>query len=504
MAACGAESAQVDGGAGLRAPPAVPEWDGALDGLGPGPDAGRVGGASHASDAAAPEATRAPSPDVAAVDDSYAHYTQRPGDPAEGYRALLEEDYVGCGVPIAVYRAATLFSPTAEADRLPGRTGSNAELPYALNAFKTARGQEVVNNNCLLCHAARLNGELVMGLGNSMADFTGDLPSDFLLFRGLLATGAEQAELDLWYERVSAGAPYLKTRVIGVSTASRSVDILFAHRDPKTLAWLEKPTVPLDAREVSFSDIPPLWNLKKKRALYYGGGGKGDHARLLMTASALCTDSVPEAQRVDALFPHIRAYFASLVPPAYPRAVDPALARAGERVFEAQCAVCHGRYGAEPTFPGRVLSPAEVGTDPVLAAGTTNTAYSVAWHEASFYGLSSRVELTGGYAAPPLDGIWATSPYLHNGSVPTLATLLDSTKRPTYWTRSFDSSDIDYDEVGFRFTTLTHGQEGVTDPNQRKRIYDTTLRGFGNQGHTFGDALGESERRALLEYLKTL
>jgi hypothetical protein len=38
-----------------------------------------------------------------------------------------------------------------------------------------------------------------------------------------------------------------------------------------------------------------------------------------------------------------------------------------------------------------------------------------------------------GYVAPPLDGVWATAPYLHNGSVPTLAALLDTRNRPTYW-----------------------------------------------------------------------
>jgi len=32
----------------------------------------------------------------------------------------------------------------------------------------------------------------------------------------------------------------------------------------------------------------------------------------------------------------------------------------------------------------------------------------------------------GGYQAPPLDGVWATAPYFHNGSVPTIADVLDS------------------------------------------------------------------------------
>jgi hypothetical protein len=39
---------------------------------------------------------------------------------------------------------------------------------------------------------------------------------------------------------------------------------------------------------------------------------------------------------------------------------------------------------------------------------------------------------------------------------------------------------------------------------KRTRIYDTTKFGYGNQGHTFGDALEPEERKAVLEYLKTL
>ena len=49
-----------------------------------------------------------------------------------------------------------------------------------------------------------------------------------------------------------------------------------------------------------------------------------------------------------------------------------------------------------------------------------------------------------GYTAPPLDGIWATGPFLHNGSVPNLALVLDSTRRPTYWRRvDFDSTNFE-------------------------------------------------------------
>jgi len=54
----------------------------------------------------------------------------------------------------------------------------------------------------------------------------------------------------------------------------------------------------------------------------------------------------------------------------------------------------------------------------------------------------------GGYIAPPLDVIWATAPYLHNGFVPTLSGVLNSKDRQKYWSRTFDDAYIDSINVG--------------------------------------------------------
>ena len=102
---------------------------------------------------------------------------------------------------------------------------------------------------------------------------------------------------------------------------------------------------------------------------------------------------------------------------------------------------------------------------------------------------------------PPLDGIWMTSPYLHNDSVPSLATLLDSTIRPTFWQRaSLDSNDYDEVEVGWRYQVETRGREAGAGPE----IYDTTRMGYLNEGHTYADHLTSEQRLDLIEYLKTL
>ncbi|MBY3317300.1 hypothetical protein HFO01_12065 [Rhizobium laguerreae] len=104
------------------------------------------------------------------------------------------------------------------------------------------------------------------------------------------------------------------------------------------------------------------------------------------------------------------------------------------------------------------------------------------------------------YKARPLDGIWATAPYLHNGSVPTLYDLLLPAKdRPT----SFDIGGREYDPkmVGF-----AKGQtNGNTFLYETKDNDGKAVDGNSNAGHEYGAAtLTDPDRWALVEYLKTL
>src|SRR5690606_6064708 len=130
------------------------------------------------------------------------------------------------------------------------------------------------------------------------------------------------------------------------------------------------------------------------------------------------------------------------------------------------------------------------------------------WFNESFYGTITY--LTGddpfpGYVAPPLDGIWLTAPFLHNGSVPTLELVLDSTRRPRYWRReNYDSTNYDWDKLGWKWEALDYGHADAPFGVETKYIYDTTILGHDNGGHTFGDQLTQAERMAVLEYLKTI
>ncbi|MGH8584332.1 MAG: hypothetical protein ACREWG_16495 [Gammaproteobacteria bacterium] len=428
---------------------------------------------------------------------------QRPGDPEQGYHILVNGGTVSCGIPYSAY-VKSAKPPAAEA-LLAGRTGRNAALPYSFNAYRAASGVELVVSNCLTCHAAHFNGELIVGLGNESLDFTQDRVAYAEGIGALIEDPREAEAWRKWADRVAAISPYITTDTVGVNPAIDLTWALFAHRDPHTLRWSDRPLIaPPSGRPLPVS-VPPWWRMKKKHALFYNGAGRGDHARLMILASTLCTDTLSEAQAIDRDAAHIRAYLASLSAPRYPFPVDAPLAEHGARVFLATCSRCHGTYGAEGRYPNLLIALDEVGTDPLLArAGTDGSEERFQrWLHTSFYGEHSRLAPAEGYVAPPLDGVWATAPYLHNGSIPTLAALLDSPARPRYWRRSHDTRDYDPATLGWRYTDLLGGK-AETPADQRKWVYDTTLRGYSNAGHGYGDGLTERERKAVIEYLKTL
>lgn len=118
-----------------------------------------------------------------------------------------------------------------------------------------------------------------------------------------------------------------------------------------------------------------------------------------------------------------------------------------------------------------------------------------------------------GYTARPLNGIWATAPYLHNGAVPTLYALLSPyAERPRdFW---LGNREFDPVKVGYVTTPIRGGYHLVAvDPAR-----GTPVRGNSNAGHlyetpvdpahprpgTIGPTLSVDDRMALIEYMKTL
>lgn len=432
---------------------------------------------------------------------------QRGGDPELGYKLLVNSAYVRCGIPKTLSDAL----PTGSTETVPGREGDNEGLPYFQTSFTTEDGVELVTTNCLTCHAGRINGELVIGLGDTQTDYTTN-PLDLLETFGdaidlVVTDPAERRELDDFIRRGEVIAPYSKTRVVGLNPAESITAGIFAHLDPETLTWSEEPILEVPAaykEHVTALSVPPWWWMKKKHNMFYTTSGGKDHVAWAMLISTACADGVEETEEIAAYFPDILAYIRSIEPPPWPfEAPDAQEVAQGEEVFLDHCARCHGTYGEDWTYPNLAVSLDEVGTDPNLAHLMFDATVFHQWVEDSFFGTMGTPEPALAYIAPPLDGVWATPPFLHNSSVPTLEALLDSTQRPECWTWSYDTTDYDTEAVGWNFSE-THCQSDEEDERQRSLIYDSNLFGHDNGGHTFGDHLSAEERSALIAYLKTL
>jgi mono/diheme cytochrome c family protein len=420
---------------------------------------------------------------------------QLDGDPEAGLDYLLYGDYLGSGVPYDLY----LKKAGNQKDTVFYREGDNAAVNYNFTAFTAFNGQKVVNGNCFTCHAGELDGKMIVGLGNSFSDYRQNITTAAKLvnFGMKVKYKKDSKEMEAFRDfgqYFRAMAPNIQTNQPGVNPAARLAEACMMHRDPKDLTYRAEPQYEVDAYNIG-SDVPPLWNVKKKNALYYNGVGRGDFTKLLFQASVLGIPDSTAARKAVTQFKDVYAWLCSLEPPAYPKEIDEDLAARGKVLFEDRCSKCHGTYGDDETYPNKVVALGVIDTDPYYAIYGQKSGI-IEWYNNSWFANSSPrsyFEPELGYVAPPLDGIWATAPYLHNGSVPTLDDLLNSKDRPAYWTRS---KQYDYDKVGWTYQREEKAAEDWT--------YDTTLPAYSNSGHDFGDHFETAERKAVIEYLKTL
>ena len=211
--------------------------------------------------------------------------------------------------------------------------------------------------------------------------------------------------------------------------------------------------------------------------------------------------------------------------------LQPARLEAGEHVFQQHCASCHVTRLQPANGLGRRFWERRafaVGTDPVayeqfeaqaearvqglkqLATGLLQARHQqLLRHFSNDATLVANTELQdskgrpddfalardyngasgAAYWAVPLEGVFATSPYLHNGSVRTLADLLTP---PEQRPRQFHTGTNQFDPR----------QVGLRDAGAF--LYDTTELGKSAQGHDYGTTLRPDQKRDLIDYLKSL
>ena len=333
--------------------------------------------------------------------------------------------------------------------------------------------------DCLTCHGGSIGGTSYVGLGNTRLD--------------LRRFFAEMMKAE---GRFNPPSTFVINSARGTVNAGMFSVVLLSLRNTD----LSFRTFPLfTGANLPELDVPAWWLLGRKASMYYDGRTDASAVRTNMQF-LLGEKSLAELKELEPTFRDIQAYLKGLKPPRYPFPIDATRSARGEAVFLKTCAKCHGTYGPGGEYPNRVVELATIGTDPARARGLSPR--FVSHYNATWFG--EEVQVAGemvGYQAPPLDGVWATAPYLHNGSVPTLAALLKSSDRPGrfYRPRSTEFDDYDTARVGWKHEVPAEGQVDAG-----RSLFDASRFGLGNGGHTFGDTLKEDERSDLIEYLKTL
>jgi mono/diheme cytochrome c family protein len=421
--------------------------------------------------------------------------------PAErGRKALLTRAFNPATWTLEVYDQAWRQWQTA-GDRAPAdyaqafrdRYGlhpapyDNGKYPMGLREGRRLLGKGLASD-CLLCHGGSILGKSYIGLGNA----TLDVQAMFEEF-GKAEGGRGKT-------------PFAFSNVRGTSEAGSMAVFLLSYREPD-LSLRVKP-VDLGLRDNLCEDVPAWWLLKKKKTMYHTGTTDTRSVRSLMQFMLSPLNSRAVFEKEEPVFADIRAFLLSLEAPKYPFPIDRPLAARGEILFNKTCARCHGTYGDKWTYPSKIVPIDDIGTDRTRFEGFTPRSgdyYNKSWF-AEETGHGYRAKATAGYQAPPLDGIWATAPYLHNGSVPTVHDILNSKARPKIFTRSFRTDADAYDPVklGWKVQVLDKAPDPKLPAYDRRKVYDTTQPGRGNSGHTFGDHFNDAERRAVIEYLKTL
>jgi mono/diheme cytochrome c family protein len=485
----------------------------------------------------------------------------------------------------AVYSLATGFAlapfnnPYPQPGEDPNKTnGGTGQLPIGFVQLKDANGQwtgTIASGGCYTCHAGTIGS-----------------PTDAAGLGGMWGlTGASQDN------------PSLQR---GQSDAVTGFEIsVFSLEDWDSLDPAY-PQQYMPTHLPSRQDTPAWWNTGHRTRKFFDGGPAVDAYRITTAALlGFSGTGAAKRAYSDANAVPVAMALESIKSPSYPFPINTALAEQGAVLFHTKnlfadpgnanvpkpaggngsCSGCHGAYSprfvndttylSSPALEGIAahISPLNViGTDRNRSdqlSGIFADVWNVGWwsYPEGQPGYVQPIQTTPaqsavsdnlnnnrplgvcnwspgvvGYQAPPLYGIWASAPYFHNGSVPTVEQVLKSSDRPAVWRRQtktlagitgFDTSlsALDTARLGWKHDVLTcdpnatnkftncspvrdqatiyeifTGTAPVPQPGSSadQVIYNTNISGNGNKGHAYADVLTDQERTAIIEYLKTL
>jgi mono/diheme cytochrome c family protein len=281
----------------------------------------------------------------------------------------------------------------------------------------------------------------------------------------------------------------------------------------KELQFGDAPISKVDDGTIGNSDMEPIWNMDPRvaRKMAFHWDGLNDDLTEVVLSSAIGDGGASKNLPLPELS-RIQEWIKTLPAPRYEElfpldAHTKQLAQRGEPIFKRWCADCHAFDGART---GKLIPLTDEAWSEGVAPEAPRPRY-VDDHRAKMWTKGaakaynayaddypwafSHFRSTGQAVNVPLDGLWLRAPYLHNGSVPYLAELLEEpSKRTKVFYRGLDVYDPE--RMGFV-------SEGA-DAERFGTLYDTAKPGNSNQGHLFGTHLTPDEKQALLAYLKTL
>jgi mono/diheme cytochrome c family protein len=371
----------------------------------------------------------------------------------------------------------------------PRPDDANKPLQYVV----TSNGKYVMN--CFACHGGSVYGSVYPGAPNSLYN----LESLTETVRSVkILQGKPLAHMDVGSMFMPLGT------TTGTSNAVMFGVALMNFRDADLNFHADRAPAPMTNHDM---DAPAWWNFHLKSHLYIDGFAEKGH-KGLMQFMMVRQNGPKQFQAWSNDFRKVYSFLSELRPPKYPLAIDEAKALRGEGVFANHCAQCHGSYGSRSDtdrsidYPESMVNIDDVGTDRVRFDALTprhRRYYGESWF-ADYGKQDTRYEVEG-YVAPPLKGIWASAPYLHNGSVPTLWHLLHPEDRPAVWRRR--AIAMDETRIGLVVEELDRVPSNLTAAEKRW-YFDTRVKGKSASGHDYPSSLTEDEKDALLEYLKTL
>lgn len=346
--------------------------------------------------------------------------------------------------------------------------------------------------NCFACHGGKVYGKPFPGAPNN---------------RFALQTLTEEVRQTKLQNGIPLARMDLGSLVIPLGTTNGTTNaVVFGmglmHLRDKNLNVLVAPPKRFVHHDM---DAPAWWSFYKRPSLYIDGFAQKGHRGLMQFLM------IPENDRQFFLehedeFRDVYSYISSLRSPAYNGEIDEPLAARGQSLFESKCSQCHGTYGSPSVYPNIRIDLSDIGTDPVRLNALEvegRIKYSQSWFAHAGEDMEQETVVDPkGYVAPPLDGIWASAPYLHNGSIPTLWHLLNPDSRPQVWRPV--SERFDEKLVGISIEEVSEVPVSESDVAIRRSYFDTRKFGKSNKGHDYPAELSASQRRAVLEYLKTL